>query len=226
MTTGGVLFDLDGVLVDSAALHVRAYERVFSEAGLSFADVARSAVIDGKSRSYVIDLALPSAPLDLKQGLADAKPKALEGLLRDQSDCSMPGATETVRALAKAGIPMAVVTNSRSPQMWLRKIGLSTQMRIVITGEDTASPKPSPEGYLLGAKRLAIEPRRCLAIEDSYDGWLAATSAGMQVAIVSGQRPPWLDTTVEVMSQLDASRILRCLESPAALADKTTGRTG
>lgn len=216
MTTGGVLFDLDGVLVESAALHVRAYERVFSEAGLSFPDVARSAVASGKARSHVIDVALPSAPPELKRTLADAKPSALETVLDKQSDCSMPGATETVRALARAGVPMAVVTNSRAPQIWLSKIGISTEIQVVVTGEDVSSPKPSPEGYLLGAERLAVEPECCLAIEDSYDGWLAATNAGMQVALVGGERPEWIDAKTELMRRLDASRILRRLGRTAA----------
>jgi HAD superfamily hydrolase (TIGR01509 family) len=217
MTTGGVLFDLDGVLVDSASFHLRAYERVFAEAGLPFPDVARAAVTDGKARSHVIDLAAPSAPPSLKRILADAKPKALEALLDDPSDCSMPGATDTVRALASAGVPMAVVTNSRAPQIWLRKIGVATQLQAVVTGEDTSAPKPSPEGYLLGASRLGLDPRSCLAIEDSYDGWRAAKEAGMQVAVLGDQAPEWLDTGAELMRRLDASEVLRRLKRATAL---------
>jgi len=216
MTTGGVLFDLDGVLVDSAAFHLRAYERVFAEAGLPFPDVARTAVTDGKARSHVIDLAAPSATPGLRRSLADAKPKALEAILRDPSDCSMPGATETVRALGSARVPMAVVTNSLAPQIWLRKIGVATQMQAVVTGEDTSSPKPSPEGYLLGASRLGLDPRSCLAIEDSYDGWRAAKDAGMQVAVFGDQTPEWLDTEAELMRRLDASEVLRRLKRIAA----------
>ncbi len=216
MTTGGVLFDLDGVLVDSAAFHLRAYERVFADAGLPFPDVARTAIMDGKARSHVIDLAAPSAPSSVKRSLADAKPKALEDLLGDASDCSMPGATETVRALASAGVPLAVVTNSRAPQIWLRKIGVAIELQTVVTGEDTSSPKPSPEGYLLGAARLGLDPRSCLAIEDSYDGWRAARDAGMQVAVLSDQAPEWLDTGAELMRRLDASEVLRRLKRAAA----------
>jgi HAD superfamily hydrolase (TIGR01509 family) len=212
MTAGGVLFDLDGVLVDSAALHVQAYERVFNEAGLSFPEIARNAVIEGKARSSVIDLALPGAPPDLKQRLSDAKPKALEAVLDKQSDCGMPGAAETVRILAQAGVPMAVVTNSRTPQIWLLKMGISTLIPVIVTGGDVASPKPSPEGYLLGASRLGVKPESCLAIEDSHDGWLAATEAGMQVAVVADEHPEWLDANTELMPRLDASDVLQRME--------------
>lgn len=212
MTTGGVLFDLDGVLVDSAAFHLRAYETVFAEAGLPFPEVARSAVIDGKARSHVIDLAAPSASRAVKRSLADAKPRALEALLDDPTDCSVPGATDTIRALASAGVPMAVVTNSRAPEIWLRKIGVATELQTVVTGDDTSSPKPAPEGYLLGASRLGLDPRSCLAIEDSFDGWRAAKQAGMQVAVLGEQAPDWLDTESELLRRLVASEVLRRLE--------------
>jgi beta-phosphoglucomutase len=185
MTTCGVLFDMDGVLVDSASLHVRAYERVFRDVGLHFPDVARDAVFAGKARSEVLDLALAKA--DLKKRLSDAKLAALRTVLRDTADCSMPGATATVRALARAGVPMAVVTNSRSPEIWIEKIGIADHIRVLISGDDVSSPKPSAEGYLLGAKRLGLHPSNCLAVEDTRDGWMAAKSAGMSGPHRSGK---------------------------------------
>jgi len=212
MTAGGVLFDLDGVLVESAHLHLQAYERVFSEAGLSFPPLARDAVLQGKARSFVIDLAIPSASAELKQRLADAKPGALEAVLESHGDCSMPGAIEAVRALGQAGVPMAVVTNSRAPRIWLRNMGISKQIHAVVEGDDVTSPKPSPEGYLLGAARLAVEPERCLAIEDSHDGWLAATNAGMRVAVLADEQPDWLNRSADLMPRLDAATILHRLK--------------
>jgi HAD superfamily hydrolase (TIGR01509 family) len=103
---------------------------------------------------------------------------------------------------------MAVVTNSRAPHVWLRNIGIADQIHVVITGDDVSSPKPSPEGYLLGALRLGVAPNRCLAIEDSRDGWLAATAAGMDVALFGKERPAWLDSNARFMSQLGASNVL------------------
>jgi len=211
MTTCGVLFDMDGVLVDSATLHVRAYERVFRDAGLAFPDVARDAVFHGKARSDVLDLALPAHETDLKRRLSDAKLEALKTVLADQADCSMPGATETVRALARAGIPMAVVTNSRNPELWIEKVGIAHEIQVLVTGDDVSSPKPSAEGYLLGAQRLGIDPADCLAIEDSREGWIAAKSAGMRVVIVAAQRPAWPDADTEVMRRIDVSRIAALL---------------
>ncbi len=217
MTAFGVLFDMDGVLVDSASLHVRAYEQVFDRVGLAFSEAAKNAVRSGKSRSEVLSLALPRAEQALKEELAQAKPQALRGLLRDHPDCSMPGAIESVQALSRAGIPMAVVTNSRTPQIWLQKLGISEQIRVVVSGADVSSPKPSAEGYLLGAKRLGVIPGRCLAIEDTRDGWTAARAAGMRVAVLAKERPIWIDADTQLMSRLDASRILRLLGVSSAV---------
>ena len=212
MTTFAVLFDMDGVLVDSASLHVRAYEHIFREVGLDFPDAARDAVRSGKARSHVLDLALPDAKADLKRKLSEAKPGALKKVLESQADCSVPGATEAVHALAGASVPMAVVTNSRSPEIWIEKLGISQHIRVVITGDDVSSPKPSAEGYLMGAERLGVPPNRCLAVEDSHDGWVAARRAGMSVALVADDRPGWLDADTKTMRRLDAARILHLLE--------------
>jgi len=212
MTTFGVLFDMDGVLVDSAPLHLQAYQAVFREVGLKFPDAARDAVLAGKARSQVLDLALPVAKVELKRRLAAAKPRALKKTLEGHADCGMPGATEAVRALACAGIPMAVVTNSRNPEIWIEKLGISNQIAVVITGNDVSSPKPSAEGYLLAAERLGVPPEHCLAIEDSYDGWMAAKGARMQVALVAIERPDWLDADTETIRRLDAEWILHSLE--------------
>jgi len=212
MTTCGVLFDMDGVLVDSASLHVRAYERIFRDVGLDFPDLARDAVLAGKARSDVLDLAIPLEKADLKKRLFEAKPAALKRVLYDTEDCAMPGATETVRTLARAGIPMAVVTNSRSPNVWLEKIGIADYIRVLITGDDVSSPKPSAEGYLLGAERLGLQPADCLAVEDSRDGWMAAKCAGMRVVIVAQQRPDWVCADTKVASRLDASKLPELLD--------------
>ena len=212
MTAFGVLFDLDGVLVDSASLHLRAYEHVFERAGLAFSEAAKDAVRRGKSRAEVLKIALPTAPPELKRRLAEAKPEALKAVLKDRSDCSRHGARETVCTLARAGVLLGVVTNSRAPEIWLHKMGIFDLMRVVVTRDDVLSPKPSPEGYLLAATRLALEPESCLAIEDSQDGWLAATNAGMKVAVVADEPPEWLDDGTELMLRLDAADILRKLD--------------
>jgi HAD superfamily hydrolase (TIGR01509 family) len=215
MTTTGVLFDLDGVLVDSAALHLRAYEHVFRNEGLGFPDAARKAVFEGQPRASVLDIALPRSHADLKRRLSEAKPEALKVILADEADCGAPGAKATVDALGRAGVPIGIVTNSRAPDAWIEKLGIRKHLRAVVTGDDVSAPKPSPEGYLMGANRLGILPSRCLAVEDSRDGWLAATRAGMRVILVADRAPYWISDDTEVLQRLDPDWMLRRLRVEA-----------
>lgn len=211
MTALAVLFDMDGVLVDSSSLHERAYEQVFKEAGISFPRVARAAVREGKTRSEVIALGAPGASAATRRQLFLAKPKALATVLQDAGDVTMPGATQTVRALADAGISIGIVTNSGAPGLWLDAVGIKDMVSVVVTSDDVSSPKPSPEGFLLAAQRLGVSPARCMVFEDSYDGWLAALRARMQVVLVSKTRPAWVDSEYDVIDLLDPSSVLsRC----------------
>jgi len=213
MTTTGVLFDMDGVLVASATLHLRAYEQVFRSAGLVFSDAASAAVLEGQPRARVIDIALAGSHTELKQSLSDAKPEALKVILADELDCGAPGARETVHALGRAGFPIGVVTNSRAPDAWIEKLGIQEHLRAVITGDDVSAPKPSPEGYLLGAERLGLPPSSCFAIEDSRDGWLAATRAGMRVILIADGKPEWISDRTEVLERLDPDWMLTRLRA-------------
>ncbi|NNE20537.1 MAG: HAD family phosphatase [Myxococcales bacterium] len=218
MTTSAVLFDMDGVLVDSASLHVRAYEQVFRDAGIEFSMAARDAVHEGKSRSEVIGIAVPEASAAIGQALFDAKPNAVAKLLRTARDVSMPGATRIVRALAERGVAMGVVTNSVAPEIWLAVAEVLDLMDVVVTGNDVSTPKPSPEGYLLAAERLGVDPAACIVFEDSLDGCLAASRAGMRVAVLAATRPAWADGSFEVVPTLDSPGALAlCL--PAAARD-------
>jgi beta-phosphoglucomutase-like phosphatase (HAD superfamily) len=158
---------------------LRAYERVFRDLGLDFPDVARDAVLSGMARLQVLDLALPAAEADLKRRLSDAKPEALRTVLRNQADCSIPGATETVRALAQAGVPMAVVTNSRSPEIWMEKIGITNQIQVVVTGDDVSSPKPSAlRSLALRSRTLTTAGRPPRAQECELRFWPTSDQTG------------------------------------------------
>lgn len=218
MTTSAVLFDMDGVLVDSASLHVRAYERIFRDAGFEFPAAARDAVREGKRRAEVIEIAGPDGSSAVRQALFDAKPAAVAQLLHDAANVSMPGATRLVRALADRGIPMGVVTNSVDPELWLAAAEMLDVMDVVIAGNEVSSPKPAPEGYLLAAERLRVLPTACIVFEDSRDGWLAASRAGMRVLVLASARPAWADENVELVPRMDSSRVL-ALCIPGATGD-------
>jgi HAD superfamily hydrolase (TIGR01509 family) len=106
------------------------------------------------------------------------------------------GAREFLGALRERRIPLAVATSSRAAHAYghLGRAGLVELFDTIVTRDDVVNPKPNPEPYLTAARRLAIEPARCLALEDSHAGVRAAHAAGMKTIMV----PDLLQPTSEI----------------------------
>ena len=98
----------------------------------------------------------------------------------------MPGARELVAEVAAAGLPYGLVTSSERVIMDAVLARFGTAFPVTICAEDVSATKPDPEGYLLAAQKLAVDPRRCLVIEDSRNGVAAAEAAGCVVVAVPG----------------------------------------
>ena len=98
----------------------------------------------------------------------------------------MPGARELVAAVAAAGLPYGLVTSSERVIMDAILARFGTAFPVTICADDVSACKPDPEGYLLAAQKLAVDPRRCVVIEDSRNGVAAAAAAGCVVVAVPG----------------------------------------
>lgn len=178
-----VIFDLDGVLLDTEPLYTRAAEQVVSQWGKVYdwrlkADLMGRAPLDG-ARRVVQALGLPITAEEylLRRG------RILEQLVRQAP--ALDGAPELVTELARLGIPLGVATSSerrlfdlkRRPHPWFDLI------RVVVCGDDpeVCHYKPAPDIFLMVARRLGADPARCLVFEDSPAGLSAAQGAGMRV---------------------------------------------
>ncbi len=175
-----IFFDLDGTLVDTERLSVRAGLTAFAELGFpTDTDFLHSLVgVDQPTAGGIISRNCPG--IDLTDLLAAWDRAALhEG--RNGIPLK-PHAAEVVAHLA-AWHPMAVVTSSGPT--WaaskLAQTGLADCFRMVITRQDVTAPKPAPDPYLLAARRLGADPARCLVFEDSEPGAEAGFRAGMKV---------------------------------------------
>lgn len=101
----------------------------------------------------------------------------------------LPGARELVADVAAAGLPFGLVTSSERVIMDAVLAGFGPQFPVTICADDVSATKPDPQGYLLAAQKLAVDPRRCLVIEDSRNGVAAAEAAGCVVVAVPGVVP-------------------------------------
>jgi HAD superfamily hydrolase (TIGR01509 family) len=182
-----VLFDLDGLLVDSEPLWFEVEGAVAARLGGShWTSGDQQALLGGtleRTVGYLLDRGSVGAdPADVAHWLIDG----MAGLITDRGLALRPGAGELHAELTGAGIAVALVSSSRPEvvQAALETTGL--RFDAVVTGADVANGKPHPEPYLQAAAALGAEPPRCVALEDSATGAASARAAGCVVVHVPG----------------------------------------
>ena len=179
------LLDLDGVLVDSAQVHLAAYREAFESHGLEFPDEAGGLVSAGASRGRVLQAA--RAPSELVSALAEAKEAAVLRAVESGSLTPSGAALGFLEQLAEAQCPAALVSNSMTARAWTEATGLEWAFGAIVDGELAPAPKPAPDGFLLAAKLLRVPAQHCVAVDDSPIGVEAARLAGAFVVGVGDQ---------------------------------------
>jgi sugar-phosphatase len=177
-----VLLDMDGTLVDSDAAVERARATWAGEYGVDLA-AALENVHNGPAERTVARL-LPDADATLA---ADAAKRNLALQYEDLGDViAAAGAADLVAALDAWHLPWAVVT-SADRRLAEARLGVARiEPSVLVTADDVANGKPDPEGYLLAARRLGVDPSRCLVVEDSEPGVVAGRAAGAMIATLRG----------------------------------------
>jgi len=182
-----VLFDLDGVLTDTAALHAACWKRTFDEVLDEPFDLERDylAHVDGKPRHDGVRDMLRARGIEPGDGMVDAiadrKQALVERALAEEGVEAFPGSVALVRRLRRAGVRTAVVSSSANCDDVLRAAGIAELFELTVDGGDVARlglrGKPSPDGFLEAARRLDVAPRRAVVVEDALAG-VAAGRAG------------------------------------------------
>jgi len=179
-----VVLDLDGVLVDSEEAWDEARRELVAERGGEWKEGATHAMLGMSSpewSAYVRDeLGVDMAPEEISDAVVE---RLLAGYRRGLP--LLPGAVEAVRALA-ARWPLGLASSSNAPviALVLEESGLDDVIRAWVSSEEVARGKPAPDVYLEAARRLGVEPARCVAVEDSSNGLRAAAAAGTAVVAV------------------------------------------
>ncbi len=187
-TVQAVIFDLDGVLVDSEWVSFRVW-RDFAERNGGKLESAVFPIMVGTSFEESAELVMRHAGIrfDMDETCAWVWHE-VERRLRYEIQ-PMPGSAEVVRALAKRGCRLAIASNSITSYIdsALEGIGLLDCFPVRVSVDQVAQGKPAPDVYLRAAEQLGAAPSHCLAIEDSRVGVQAAASAGIRVIAVPGQ---------------------------------------
>ncbi len=189
----GVIFDLDGVLVDSHPIHKQAWRRFFASLGKRVSDADLDFVLDGRKREDILRHFLGELTDEQIKAYGYHKDELFKEAAGELKIIS--GLTEFLGLLERTGIHAAVATcaNQYRTRKVLHQLGLSTRFTAVVTANDVANGKPDPAIFLLAADRLNLNIDDLLVVEDAVSGVRAAKSAGMRcLGIASGGRAKML----------------------------------
>jgi len=181
----GVIFDLDGVLVSTDALHFQAWKRLADELGITGFTEKDNMRQRGGSRMASLEVVLEKSDRAYtqaeKEELAERKNGYYRELLKDLTPADLlPGAADTLKRLRQKGIPIGIGSVSKNTPEILKRTGLDALVDAVSSGLDITHSKPHPEVFLVGARKLDLPTGACLVVEDADAGIEAAKAAGMR----------------------------------------------
>lgn len=198
------IFDLDGVIVDTAKYHYLAWKRLAKEVGIDLSE-EENEKLKGVSRmdSLEIILALGNVTLDktTKETLADKKNGWFLEFVNQMTPAEiLPGAKELLIDLRKQGIKIALGSSSKNAPLVLRLLNIQELFDVIVDGTMVKNSKPDPEIFILGASLLALPPSTCVVFEDAEAGVEAALAAGMKCVGIGS--PTQLNKADQVVSNL------------------------
>lgn len=186
------LFDLDGVIVDTAKYHYLAWKKLAEGLGLPF-DEHTNERLKGVSRMASLEIILESSPKQYTQAEKDAMAESknanyvemIKGLKPEEV---LPGMPKFLKDLRGAGIKTSICSASKNAVMILENLQLIGEFDTIVSGNDTTRSKPDPEVFQIASDRLGIGPAECVVFEDAFAGVEAGKAAKMRtVGIGSAQ---------------------------------------
>ncbi|MBN3871623.1 beta-phosphoglucomutase [Nostoc sp. JL33] len=212
----GFIFDLDGVLTDTAELHYLAWKKLADEEGIPFNREANEA-LRGVSRRASLMLILGDRPYSEAQiqEMMERKNRYYVELLQNMTAKDLlPGAIALLDELRQAGIKIGIGSASKNAQTVIERLGIADKVDAIADGYSVEQPKPAPDLFLFAAKQLGLEPGQCVVVEDAAAGVDAALAAGMwavglgpaervgaaHLVLPSLEGIKWADLTVKLSS--------------------------
>lgn len=177
------IFDLDGVICDTAKYHFKAWRRLANELGFDFSEEDNEK-LKGVSRMESLNLILHWGNVIIrdeeeKKIMADKKNEwYLEFITRMTPDEILPGVESFINDVRNRRIKTVIGSASKNARLILEKIGLLDKFDAIIDGNSTAKSKPDPEVFLLGAQAVNANPQQCIVFEDAEKGIQAALNGG------------------------------------------------
>jgi len=180
----GFIFDLDGVIVDTAKYHYLAWKELANQLGINFTE-EHNELLKGVSRVKSLEILLGVGDVTLSDTekvtyMEEKNTRYLEYVAKmDQSEI-LPGIKELLAFLKENKIPFSLGSASKNARVILEGVNLLDAFSAIVDGNDVSKAKPDPEVFLIAAKKLKLEPKNCIVIEDAAAGIEAAKRANMK----------------------------------------------
>jgi HAD superfamily hydrolase (TIGR01509 family) len=190
-----VIFDMDGLLLDSERMFRDAMRAACADRGLVLADALYQSMI-GSSSAASRDLLCATFGSDFPADELQSESHRHYDRLRAEGIPQRPGVANILAHLQHAGIRCGVATSTATARARdkLHQAGILHLFDVLVGADDVTRHKPHPEPYLLAAARLGARPAHCVALEDSHNGVRAAAAAGMATIMVPDMLPPTTET--------------------------------
>ncbi|MGP6140294.1 beta-phosphoglucomutase [Jeotgalibaca sp. A127] len=216
MVLKGVIFDLDGVLTDTAEFHFRAWQDLGEKIDISF-DRAFNENLKGISRMDSLDRILEHGgkkdvySIEEKESLAKEKNDDYVELIKEITPADiLPGVKKFLDDCREAGLKLGLASASKNGPAILKNLGLTDYFEVVVDPASLTNGKPDPEIFLKGAELLGLDPSECVGVEDAEAGIASINSAGMfSVGVGSPESMKQADLFVEETIELDLDAIIK-----------------
>lgn len=216
----GVIFDLDGVLVDTSKFHKQAWFELAQREGFNISDEIFYTTFGMQNYQIIAKLAGREFPPKEIVRISEWKESRYQQLIADKKLELMKGVKTLLDDLKGKGFLLAIGTSTplRNLNLMLAQTGTADYFHAYVTDEDVTEGKPAPQTFLKAAEKLALPPKRCVVVEDAAQGVEAGRAAGMAVVAVTTTRSradlKKADIIVDCLDELKADDFIRLLANP------------
>jgi beta-phosphoglucomutase len=215
--TIGCLFDLDGVLVDTAVYHYKAWKDLANSLGFDFTE-AQNEHLKGVNRMRSLEMILnwggvEKTPAEM-EALATTKNAAYVEMISKMTEKEvLPGSLQLLQDLKAAGIKIALGSASKNSSLILERTGIAKFFDAIVDGNHVSTSKPDPEVFLKGAELLGLEPKDCVVFEDAQAGVQAANAGNMKVVgIGQAANLRGADLVIKDLSEISVAEIVALIK--------------
>ena len=215
----GIIFDMDGVIIDSAEPHRQSWQQLGNENGVVVTAEAFARSFGQSNRSIIPQLFSGVDDEERIRRMSDRKEELYRDIVRGRMP-AMPGAAEFIRQCHAFGFKLAIGSSGPPPNidLTLDELHLRPYFSAIVSGQDVTHGKPDPQVFLMAAEKLNLPPARCIIVEDAPSGVAAARAAGMAVVALCGRAHPTetladADLIVHAFEELSPKRLADLIES-------------